>query len=708
VPSPEELLADWGIPVGLVMAVVIGVWLIRTWETLAKPLHWLWVRFRPHQGELLPDADQLAKWETHLRFRMRELWVSGERAPLRAAEREAGDAFVYLHLETDDRLLHPSHRSAVSIETGQPIEIADDLLPGDLFEVLDSSVLIVGGPGAGKSVLLWQILRQHLSSIESGTGPVPVLIELHRWKTLDTGQGTEPSFEDFIVSELAAPAIGLPEQVTRALVGRDRLTYLLDGLDELPSDLALRCLNALSAFAAGPENRTRQRLAVTCRTTDYGRMVREREAGTAAVRNALRITPHPPERVRQALRRADPPPGRLPEAATRLPALETMLGTPLWLTIAVSVYRADRTADPLSALPEDTDEGQIVDALYPNWLALRLGNAQDTPDHLRFLAAQMRSNSQQTLYLEMVQPSWLGAGLARSARIVPALAVGLLFVLVGLFVELSFWIAGGLPGLLSIGLSLWLPFWIFGLFLMQAIYEELRNPLVIASRKWSWRAALRRQSLGGGPPRGRGPVAAGLVSGLLSGLVVTLAEGGRDDFLIGLIVGGIWGLSFGLGMLLVVAFSRGWVTEPAVEGRTADPFAALSHSTRVGMSLAVAAGLLGLATGLLVGRVIGGFSGSYFGLFFGLAGGLMIGLARGLGGALGYLSATMLMARRRLLPFRLDRFLQRVWQLGILYPVGPGYRFRHRTLADYLAEGSARVAGIAFDTGPMSNRRVPK
>ena len=61
---------------------------------------------------------------------------------------------------------------------------------------------------------------------------VPVVLEFHRWGSLDSGHGLEPSFEDFVLVELTAPAIGVPEHVTRTPVGRDRLTYLLDSFLE--------------------------------------------------------------------------------------------------------------------------------------------------------------------------------------------------------------------------------------------------------------------------------------------------------------------------------------------------------------------------------------------------------------------------------------------------------------------------------------------
>ncbi|MBW3603917.1 MAG: hypothetical protein KY460_03215, partial [Actinobacteria bacterium] len=88
---------------------------------------------------------------------MDELWVSGDRAPLRAAERDSPSSLQYIGFTADTALLHPTRRSATALATGGSITLADDLGAGGLFELLDESMLIVGAPGAGKSVLLWQI-----------------------------------------------------------------------------------------------------------------------------------------------------------------------------------------------------------------------------------------------------------------------------------------------------------------------------------------------------------------------------------------------------------------------------------------------------------------------------------------------------------------------------------------------------------------------
>lgn len=69
-----------------------------------------------------------------------------------------------------------------------------------------------------------------------------------------------------------------------------------------------------------------------------------------------------------------------------------------------------------------------------------------------------------------------------------------------------------------------------------------------------------------------------------------------------------------------------------------------------------------------------------------LLAGTAFGIHFGLGAGLGHAGTRVTTAYRELLPFRLVPVLDQASARGVMYPVGPGYRFRHRTLADHLAD----------------------
>lgn len=150
-----------------------------------------------------------------------------------------------------------------------------------------------------------------------------------------------------------------------------------------------------------------------------------------------------------------------------------------------------------------------------------------------------------------------------------------------------------------------------------------------------------------------------------------------------------------MAILALTILTEGWVRTLAVEGRSSRPTEALRRSARHGLTIALSGGLgAGLAVGLPVGLALGLPFGLPVGLAFGLSSGLSSGLAGGLAAPVGHAATRLTMAVRRLLPIRLVAFLDKAAASGIMYPAGPGYRFRHRILADHLASHTSLPIGV--------------
>jgi hypothetical protein len=64
---------------------------------------------------------------------------------------------------------------------------------------------------------------------------------------------------------------------------------------------------------------------------------------------------------------------------------------------------------------------------------------------------------------------------------------------------------------------------------------------------------------------------------------------------------------------------------------------------------------------------------------------LGLGLLGGLGPVVGHRTTLRSLSASRLLPRNLLGFLDRACVLGVMYPTGPGFRFRHRTVTEMLA-----------------------
>jgi thioredoxin-like negative regulator of GroEL len=147
-------------------------------------------------------------------------------------------------------------------------------LSGDLTEIVDAfrdlphrQLLILGDPGAGKSVLANLLTLGLLRRPESGQ-PVPLLLPINDWDPTQT-------VDSFVIQRLVADygdvlaCYGDPQVVSRQLVRRrGGVLPILDGLDELPAGRHKQALDAIDCYAARDLP-----VVVTCRGWEYEQAV---------------------------------------------------------------------------------------------------------------------------------------------------------------------------------------------------------------------------------------------------------------------------------------------------------------------------------------------------------------------------------------------------------------------------------------------------
>lgn len=176
-----------------------------------------------------------------------------------------------------------------------------------------------------------------------------------------------------------------------------------------------------------------------------------------------------------------------------------MLGRPLWLSVAETVYARDVTTDPLSSLDERASTDDIVGALYPKWLDYHLTGHERMLKPLKYLATTMSANDQQTLYLQAIQPNWVfEERISRAARTVGAAISALITAGLALIISwLSFPLEARLSDAEIVAGSAWQDLMVFAdRFLTTALptglcaglitYIDLRAPTVAVNRAWSW------------------------------------------------------------------------------------------------------------------------------------------------------------------------------------------------------------------------------
>jgi hypothetical protein len=233
-----------------------------------------------------------------------------------------------------------------------------------LARVPTGRLVVLGEPGAGKTILLVRLVLDLLASRGPG-GPVPVLVPLASWDP--TGQHLYDWLESRLVIDhpgLAEPAPGRPEvSRARALLNRGLILPLLDGMDEIPDAVRGGAIAGINeAIQPG------QRLVLAARSQPYQAAVSPpggievRLTGAAGI--ALR--PLDPADVADYLRataggragaaRWEPVLTTL--AASSPPPVARALTTPLMTALARAVY-SPRPGEHTGGLP---DPAELLDS----------------------------------------------------------------------------------------------------------------------------------------------------------------------------------------------------------------------------------------------------------------------------------------------------------------------------------------------------------
>jgi hypothetical protein len=478
--------------------------------------------------------------------------------------------------------------------------------------LLRRRLVILGGPGSGKTTLAVQLLLELLATPRAGD-PIPVLFSLASWDPTE-----RPQLHGWLAERLATDYPSLQAfgpDVARALAEQGHILPILDGLDELPLARQPKVITALNASLTETDQ-----LVLTSRTREYGTAIAEahKVLTAAAVIEPEPLTAAQAAEYLEACLPPDPGPSwrdmldRLRAGTTE--HLARVVANPLGLWLLRTVYITPCT-DPRPLLTPEvardaaTMQAHLFDQLIPALLTTRPAsrNPHDpfrprrtwdstkVRSWLTYLAQHLDKTGTRDLL-------WWHLARHIFSRRTFGLAVGLV---AGLLAGLGFGLAGGLGIGLGVGLGVGL-----GAGLVAGLVAGLRcqawltDEPAYANLRLKHRTGMLVRDLGVGLVAG---LVAGLMIGLAGGLVIGLATGHGVGPMGGAVVGVMFGVVAGLviGMLfdLGVALVCG-----LVGGLTVGVGVALG----VGLEVAL---VLGLKIGLLVG----------------LGGGLVIGLDKWMG-----------------------------------------------------------------------------
>ena len=251
-----------------------------------------------------------------------------------------------------------------------------------LDQIPTRRLVVLGQPGAGKTMLLIQLLQGLLDRRRPGDA-VPVLVSLASWRPyledLDTWLDRRLAI-DYPILRARGP--GLKTSYGRAVLDELRILLLLDGLDEIPTEDRPEAIKMINDVLGGhPEG-----LVVACRAEEYLQAaeppIDEPGRRAVALRAAAGIVLQPlePSDVAGYLRRGAPNQRARAEwepVTSKLgagTAVGEALTTPLNVTLAHAIYNdpdwqrgAGSAVSPADLLEYPT-AAKIVEHLYETFI----------------------------------------------------------------------------------------------------------------------------------------------------------------------------------------------------------------------------------------------------------------------------------------------------------------------------------------------------
>jgi NACHT domain len=566
-----------------------------------------------------------------------------------------------------------------------------DLVP--MFERLPNRQLVVlGRPGAGKTVLAMLFTLDLLDHRRTHGGPIPVLLSLSSWNPRTEHLQTwlhRRLLEEY--SELA-DTDPTGTDIAAQLINHGHIMPVLDGLDEMPPKLHSDAIAAIDRATGNGRS-----VVLTCRSTEYRAAVAAggRVLSTAAV---IELEPVGVPDVIAFLTA-----GSVSEDTRWLPIvahlrayptgpLAQALSSPLIMALARAAYTSP-ASDPARLLnrarfaDRSAIEYELLDSFIPasytdhpapptaaRSRTIRPYPVESAQRWLRFLARHLSEQNTPDLAWWRLHHAMPRLG----KRLVGGLALGSVD---GLVAGLATGIGAG-PGGFAAGFMAGL---VAGI-VAACMGRPPRHP-----RQLNIRIRGRQRQLGR-------YLVAGLAVGAAAGIGVGVAVGIAGGLLAGARTGLVVGFAVGLTVVFAVGVASGlmaWLNGPADIYNAPSPSCVLRSDATAsavrmvfivfGAALAVglAVGTVGLDVGLVVWLLGGAAAGLAGGLLAGLAGGLARGLVATAWGW--YLFSHCWLAVQGKLPWRFMAFLDDAHQRGVLRQSGEVYQFRHARLQQRLA-----------------------
>ena len=279
-----------------------------------------------------------------------------------------------------------------------------------IFKDMNRQLLILGQPGAGKTVLLLQLARELLNRADQDEKEaVPIIFSLSSWSSRDK------DFLQWLLSEFWFK-YSIETKAAKRILEDGRAILLLDGLDEIKEEARKSCVEAINSFR---KSFNFLDVAVCSRTQDYDELKSKLDLNCA-----ITLLPLDDKQINKYLS------GRDYAALRNLlhsdPEFKNMAQVPFLLNIMAYTYR-DASSINLKGIKSHEDRKKHLFDNYVQQRFRRLTHTytlQRSKRYLSWLSGAMLTNNQPIYYSILLQPSWLNNDVERK---IYAILVGLFY-----------------------------------------------------------------------------------------------------------------------------------------------------------------------------------------------------------------------------------------------------------------------------------------
>ena len=272
-----------------------------------------------------------------------------------------------------------------------------------VYKDMGRGMLILGGPGSGKTTTLLKLAEALLTRAEAKPdAPIPVVLNLSTWSE-------DQSFEDWLVAMINVLSLRTKKTWIRPWLEDHLLLPMLDGLDEVPPASQAACVEAINTFA---EERGVPGLVVCSRLEDYAALpVRLR------LRRAIYLQPLQHDQVMAYVTEAGTSLKGLRDMLEKDPVMQKMAQSPLMLNVMSIAYQG-KTVEAISGEELASDVARrrhTYDAYIERMFEHRITSydKKKVIAWLSWLAEKMKAHHQIFFFIEKMQPSWLATDAQR-------------------------------------------------------------------------------------------------------------------------------------------------------------------------------------------------------------------------------------------------------------------------------------------------------